>query len=58
MTAPIRHPGHGVPRARTGVAVGSFAVVAMVVSTWLATRPGAAQAQEAMVPWVPWWPRS
>ena len=52
MTAPIRQPGSGVPRPRTAVVVGLLAVGTVVVSMWLATRPGAPEAQEAIVRWV------
>jgi membrane-associated phospholipid phosphatase len=52
MPDPLPPTGSRVPTPRTSVIVGSLAVVGIVVSASLATRPGAPEAQEAMVHWL------
>jgi membrane-associated phospholipid phosphatase len=52
VTATTREPATGLPRPRTAVLVGLMAVAGIVASAWLATRPGAQEAQEGMVRWL------
>src|SRR6185312_8357193 len=45
-------PGPSLPRHRTTAVVGSLSFGAVVASAWLATRPGAQDAQETIVRWL------